>query len=378
MLLEKAITCPVCLEIFNEPKTLSCLHTYCKTCIGNLILARANNGGDIHCPECRGIVPVSDNDASKFPTSFLVNSLIDTFKNFKKASDPSTLCENCGKDKVAAYCSECALHICASCVGCHKTMKVFAGHNVMKGGEVLSTKQLAANNIIKFLCSKHKMKQLELYCQSCEKLICLNCTIVDHKGHVFDFVESLATVFKTEVHSAVGGIVDKEQSIQQAIVNVEKVKEELTQQGNGLAHSICDVFGQLESTLQKEKEALLQQTKHMVEKKIGFLSTQAEMLLISQTAFKSLQRFIEETSKNSCDEEFVSIKSQITARVRELDDKYRDLALEPKIQATIKYQTSFCTTSAGHQISVAVQDSEVACTPVHVNVAIKSSLKGIS
>ena len=371
--LEKHITCPVCLEVFKEPKTLSCLHTYCRECVNKLIQARATYG-DIQCPECRGVVPVYEKDADKFPTSFLMNSLIDAYEKLTKSSDPSMLCENCGKDKATAFCSDCTLHICTSCVLCHKTMKAFADHNVMKGEELLSTKQLTANNIIRFLCPKHKKKQLELYCQSCEQLICLSCTIIDHKGHNFDFVDTLATVLKSEVQSDIGGIVDKEHSIQQAIVNVESVKEELTKQGNGLEHSICEVFEQLEAALNREKEILLQQTKHMVGAKIGILSTQAEMLLSTQTAFKSLQSFIQETSENSCNEEFVSLKSQMSARIKELDEKYKSLQLEPKVQATIKYQTLYSNTSTGHQIHVAVNDSEFTCTPVRMEVAIKSSL----
>ncbi|KAL5471151.1 hypothetical protein EMCRGX_G029235 [Ephydatia muelleri] len=341
--LEKHITCPVCLEVFKEPKTLSCLHTYCRECVNKLIQARATYG-DIQCPECRGVVPVYEKDANKFPTSFLMNSLIDTYEKLTKSSDPSMLCENCGKDKATAFCSDCALHICAGCVLCHKTMK----------------------------------KQLELYCQSCEQLICLSCTIIDHKGHNFDFVDTLATVLKSEVQSDIGGIVDKEHSIQQAIVNVENVKEELTKQGNGLEHSICEVFEQLEAALNREKEILLQQTKHMVGAKIGVLSTQAEMLLSTQTAFKSLQSFIQETSENSCNEEFVSLKSQMSARIKELDEKYKSLQLEPKVQATIKYQTLYSNTSTGHQIHVAVNDSEFTCTPLHMEVAIKSRTNGAS
>ena len=31
--IEEEITCSICSELFKEPKTLPCLHTFCKECI---------------------------------------------------------------------------------------------------------------------------------------------------------------------------------------------------------------------------------------------------------------------------------------------------------------------------------------------------------
>ena len=56
--LEKEITCPLCLDIYKEPKKLPCDHIYCKDCLKSLAEVTAN--ATIFCPECRSIaLPLS-------------------------------------------------------------------------------------------------------------------------------------------------------------------------------------------------------------------------------------------------------------------------------------------------------------------------------
>ena len=49
----KELECSVCLENFQTPKLLSCMHTFCEGCIEKLIENQA-----ITCPECRDITQV--------------------------------------------------------------------------------------------------------------------------------------------------------------------------------------------------------------------------------------------------------------------------------------------------------------------------------
>jgi hypothetical protein len=46
-LIESVITCPICLEHFDDPRLLSCSHTYCLRCIQKMA---ARNNGQFECP----------------------------------------------------------------------------------------------------------------------------------------------------------------------------------------------------------------------------------------------------------------------------------------------------------------------------------------
>ena len=51
--LEKQVECPICLEQFKEPKVLSCLHSYCKSCLQKYVTKTSDEQHKITCPECR-------------------------------------------------------------------------------------------------------------------------------------------------------------------------------------------------------------------------------------------------------------------------------------------------------------------------------------
>lgn len=42
--------CPLCHEMFVNPRLLPCLHTFCKRCLENLVVPRSSA---LSCPACR-------------------------------------------------------------------------------------------------------------------------------------------------------------------------------------------------------------------------------------------------------------------------------------------------------------------------------------
>lgn len=56
--LAKTLECPVCLDIFDEPKLLRCGHTICEKCMKEILASNksaANSGlapSSVTCPEC--------------------------------------------------------------------------------------------------------------------------------------------------------------------------------------------------------------------------------------------------------------------------------------------------------------------------------------
>ena len=127
--LKDHVTCPVCLDIFDEPKVLKCLHTICDSCIESL--QRFNT---VTCPVCREISQINQ-VKSDFKTRALVDlykgndngeqSTMKTRKTVKATSntDPRQmsvqLCSLCKKHEIATYCCQCKVLICGPCRESH-------------------------------------------------------------------------------------------------------------------------------------------------------------------------------------------------------------------------------------------------------------------
>ena len=84
------LECPVCLEIFRDPRVLvTCGHTLCKGCIDNIV-----HGSSVLCPVCRTNHDVPQNG---FPRNILVSGMIDSMCYQCRSAEPETTCSHCDK-----------------------------------------------------------------------------------------------------------------------------------------------------------------------------------------------------------------------------------------------------------------------------------------
>ena len=50
--LKLLLECSICLETFDDPRTLPCLHSFCKKCLENFVDGKRDD--ELNCPVCRG------------------------------------------------------------------------------------------------------------------------------------------------------------------------------------------------------------------------------------------------------------------------------------------------------------------------------------
>ena len=120
--LEKEVTCPLCLDLFKEPKKLPCDHVYCKDCLKGLALRSLNQS--ISCPECRTNTNVPNGNVNDFPTAFRMNRLIEAFREAQEerdhhgeeSTDSSTSSTVHPAQPLALYCETCKTTLCRDCV----------------------------------------------------------------------------------------------------------------------------------------------------------------------------------------------------------------------------------------------------------------------
>lgn len=74
-LVENAITCPICLKHFDEPRMLPCKHTFCLQCIQQMI---SQNNGVWECPKQDG-EKVEENDIRNLNINNEISKLIQLF-----------------------------------------------------------------------------------------------------------------------------------------------------------------------------------------------------------------------------------------------------------------------------------------------------------
>ena len=108
----------------------------------------------------------------------------------KKVSDPQQVtCDNCTTVNATGYCKDCSKFLCQKCMDAHKVWPPIAHHQMMDlSGVAASAFQLpSAKQEATPTCSSHG-KPLEIFCETCDEVICQHCTVRIHRDHEYDLV----------------------------------------------------------------------------------------------------------------------------------------------------------------------------------------------
>lgn len=208
--IEEEVTCPVCAEIFSDPRILPCLHSFCLECLK--LWYRKNQSTNnprydsITCPTCRGVSSLPESgDLNDLPLSFYLNGLVDVLA-VKDSSNTHVTCGNCGeKSSEASYCFQCCIFDCGECISAHKRMRDTKNHRTLA---LKDFQEKDYDDLLKrpAFCPKqrHQKEELKYYCKNCKTAVCQVCSSLEHSGHAMEHVEDEANRQKEQIPSLVG------------------------------------------------------------------------------------------------------------------------------------------------------------------------------
>ena len=71
------LDCPICLDKFQNPKALSCMHSFCEECL----TIHADNNRVIQCPTCRVTIELPPGGVKDLPSNYFINRILDMLPN---------------------------------------------------------------------------------------------------------------------------------------------------------------------------------------------------------------------------------------------------------------------------------------------------------
>lgn len=84
---EEFLSCKICLEPYQRPKALPCLHSFCQHCLQDYVRRHTGHRpGYFPCPMCRMDIRVPDGGIEQFQDNFFLLSLSDTLEEDDEVS----------------------------------------------------------------------------------------------------------------------------------------------------------------------------------------------------------------------------------------------------------------------------------------------------
>ena len=339
--LEDQLTCGICLDSYTEPKLLQCFHVFCKQCLERLIV-RDRQGLSLHCPSCRRSTLLPPTSVSGLQTAFYLNHLFEVRDALEKVKEPQkTQCEKCKNGVATSFCRTCGQFICIRCTEIHQDWDELQSHEVLSlerlKGDVV---QLVPPKKMAAYCSKHKGKELELYCNTCGELICHNCTVQLHQGHKHEVVSDTFQKHKEQISASLKPIEQRLQAVGKALRELDTQCQQITDQRETLVGNIHKTIRQLQEALEVRKTELIGQLDQITQQKLKTLAAQRDQIELVQTQLSSCLEFVKESLRTGSEGEILAMKKPVVKQVEEITAEFKAEVLVPQEQADIRFSAS--------------------------------------
>ena len=289
----------------------------------------------ITCLKCKieAVVPVGGvkNLSNNYFMDSLVNKVI---LNYKLENEIELRCEECDEDdSVVVFCTDCKLFLCHYCKESHKYSKSHCSHNLISLTELRNNKDLIQSKSKFPTCQEHDI-ELEYYCETCEKLVCVQCT-GEHEDHKYDVVKKVANKYQNELNKITASIEVMIEDLSEFHDSIEDMRTAIRQQGDEISKEIDLYYDEAFQKLLKQKEKVKQQVRETVLQKEKALMEQLEKVICTQEDIINTKR-IRDSLQESSNQKVLSAKNELSYSLEKLKENFEKLGCEPIESANIK------------------------------------------
>ena len=260
------LQCTLCMEDMQRSCILQCHHSFCIDCLQKYI-AQATDPQKMTCPICRKVTTLPDGDLSNLPPNFFMDNLKelitketdgdeDEMKVMASADREMVTCslEDC-QGEATMYCTICQEYLCQTCNDEHAGHRLTKKHKTIRAEEVKS--KVTSSTESHHPCGRHPSHILDMYCKTCDEIICHECINTDHSDHHITSLRPFVKPCEERLDTLL-------KKIDKLLKYVNLARATSQQQVDNAQHHLVSLKAQVTSTFQQIRKKLAQQEKRLM------------------------------------------------------------------------------------------------------------------
>lgn len=344
--IQDQLTCGICLDLYKEPKMLQCFHVFCKQCLQPLAVAKGGvMGQSLCCPNCRRQTDIPTGGLSALQGAFFTNNLMEIQKMLKTLTNG--MCNKCKKREAVCCCTTCGV-VCQRCKETHYEWEDLSAHEIIDIDSFTNNPATVLQRK-KSHCSKHQKQESDLYCETCEELICRDCIVRLHHNHNYDLVSAVFPKHDKQLANSLRIVEEQIMRFERAMQSVNCECDLVDKCETGAMTEIKSVFAAIRMTIEAREKALIEEAKAMAQEKRETLTSQRSKYQMQVEELRICWEFIEGSRKTCSQEDLLRMKQCILDQVHSLIANINPGPLAVNERANLQ----FC-----HSLSFLVKDCQ--------------------
>ena len=303
-------------------------------------IERSGDKTKMECPTCQRSITIPECGVNAIPQNLHLGFEVEVAGYMSKiGSGGEKSCDAGDGDKGPAvvFCCTCRQFLCTFCHEHHKHSKILR-HHQMVGLDQESVRLLPSiMTPTEHLCSQphHQKEELKFFCETCQCLVCRDCTLVLHKDHRIAEVCNIAKVHRDGMREALVCAQEMASKLTSAIGANDKMAEQVETSRENATLLINQAFEQFHQAIEERKKTLLSEMGAISLSKTTALSLQKEQLVKIQD---EIGRYTEMTShilQIHTDHEVVALGDLLPIELKATLKKVGGVSLTPSQSSDI-------------------------------------------
>ena len=284
--LNDQLKCAICLDRYADPRILPCHHSFCKDCIGPLPVELDEQQHVVRCPTCRQPTQLGDQGVVALPVAFHINNLLEIEELLRKSR-----------------------------------------HRHVQN------------------CHAHKDRLMDLYCETCEELICVKCSTEFHRDHQYDRAEAMFGEHEQQIKAGLLPLKEQIAELKHTLTQFEKRKAEINDHEQAVKMEIDETYHQLMNQLQESRRQLTEELFSATQDKLQLLSLQENDAQALLEQLKSCHAFVEDELRSCSQYQIQAAKKWLIKHVNDTHSAVRIGEMQPAQEPNIEFIASLfvCT-----------------------------------
>ena len=304
-------------------------------------IERSGDKQKMECPTCQRSITIPEGGVNAIPQNLHLGFEVEVAGYMSKiGSGGEKSCDACidgSKGPAVVFCCTCGQFLCTFCHEHHKSSKIFHHHQTV-GLDQESVRLLPSiMSPTEHLCSQHHHEKVKskFYCETCQCLVCGDCSLVHHKDHRISKICNVAKVHREGMREALVCAQKMASKLTSAIGDKDKMAKQVETSRENATLLINQAFEQLHQAIEERKKTLLSEMEAISLSKTTALSLLKEQLVKIQD---EIGRYTEMTSyilQTHTDHEVVALGDLLPTELKATLKKVGGVSLTPSQSSDI-------------------------------------------